>query len=188
MLSGVGDAAALGKHGIASVHHLPGVGQNLQDHPDFVFGFTSDAPYFAGLSFGGIAPYPQGHRAISARAARADDLEHRRMRRLPEDAARSRRARHPAAFLHGAWSNDHGRKPRWGTGFSCHVCLLRPASRGSVWLQQRRSARSRPRSIRTSSARTATRDHGRGLQDDASGCSIRRRCGRCRRRTCSPQT
>jgi choline dehydrogenase-like flavoprotein len=30
--------------------------------------------------------------------------------------------------------NDHGRKPRWGTGFSCHVCLLRPKSRGSVWL------------------------------------------------------
>ena len=29
---------------------------------------------------------------------------------------------------------DHGRKPRWGTGFSCHVCLLRPKSRGSVWL------------------------------------------------------
>ena len=50
MLSGVGDAAALGKHGIASVHHLPGVGQNLQDHPDFVFGFASDAPYFSGLS------------------------------------------------------------------------------------------------------------------------------------------
>ena len=50
MLSGVGDAAALAKHGIASVHHLPGVGQNLQDHPDFVFGFMSDAPYFTGLS------------------------------------------------------------------------------------------------------------------------------------------
>ncbi|HEY4818756.1 MAG TPA: GMC family oxidoreductase N-terminal domain-containing protein, partial [Candidatus Acidoferrum sp.] len=45
MLSGVGDQAALAKHGIASVHHLPGVGGNLQDHPDFVFGFTSDAPY-----------------------------------------------------------------------------------------------------------------------------------------------
>ncbi|WP_204322703.1 GMC family oxidoreductase N-terminal domain-containing protein, partial [Streptococcus pneumoniae] len=55
MLSGVGDAAALQQHGIASVHHLPGVGKNLQDHPDFVFGFTSDSPYFAGLSFGGIA-------------------------------------------------------------------------------------------------------------------------------------
>ena len=34
-----------------------------------------------------------------------------------------------------AMVNDHGRKPRWGTGFSCHVCLLRPKSRGSVWLQ-----------------------------------------------------
>jgi choline dehydrogenase-like flavoprotein len=34
-----------------------------------------------------------------------------------------------------AMVNDHGRQPRWGTGFSCHVCLLRPESRGSVWLQ-----------------------------------------------------
>ena len=50
MLSGVGDGAALGKHGIASVHHLPGVGQNLQDHPDFVFGYMSDNPNFAGIS------------------------------------------------------------------------------------------------------------------------------------------
>jgi choline dehydrogenase-like flavoprotein len=55
MLSGVGDRAALAKLGIATTHHLPGVGQNLQDHPDFIFGFTSDAPYFAGLSFSGIA-------------------------------------------------------------------------------------------------------------------------------------
>jgi choline dehydrogenase-like flavoprotein len=33
-----------------------------------------------------------------------------------------------------AMVSDHGRKPRFGTGFSCHVCLLRPKSRGSVWL------------------------------------------------------
>ena len=30
--SGIGDAARLGGLGIASVHHLPGVGENLQDH------------------------------------------------------------------------------------------------------------------------------------------------------------
>src|SRR5260370_13876211 len=54
MLSGVGDNAALAKHGIATTHHLPGVRQNLQDHPDFVFAFTSDSPYFAGLAFVGI--------------------------------------------------------------------------------------------------------------------------------------
>jgi choline dehydrogenase len=32
MLSGIGPAGHLGQHGIAVVHDLPGVGQNLQDH------------------------------------------------------------------------------------------------------------------------------------------------------------
>jgi len=34
MLSGIGDAKHLKEHGIATVHHLPGVGQNVQDHVD----------------------------------------------------------------------------------------------------------------------------------------------------------
>ena len=134
MLSGVGDSAALGKHGIASVHHLPGVGQNLQDHPDFVFGFTSDAPYFAGLSFGGIARIFKGI------------AQYRRERRGPmtsniAECGGFLKTRPdldvPDIQLHFcmAMVHDHGRKPRWGTGFSCHVCLLRPESRGSVWLQ-----------------------------------------------------
>jgi choline dehydrogenase-like flavoprotein len=100
MLSGVGDSAALAKHGIATTHHLPGVGRNLQDHPDFVFCFTSDAPYFAGLSFGGIARIFKGI-AQYRRAARTDDVEHRRMRRFPQNPPRPRRARYPVAFLHG---------------------------------------------------------------------------------------
>src|SRR4051812_33065396 len=40
MLSGIGDGMMLAKHGIATTHHSPGVGQNLQDHPDFIFGYT----------------------------------------------------------------------------------------------------------------------------------------------------
>ena len=134
MLSGVGDSAALAKHGIATVHHLPGVGQNLQDHPDFVFGFTSDAPYFAGLSFGGIARIFKGI------------AQYRRERRGPmtsnvAECGGFLKTRPdldvPDIQLHFcmAMVADHGRKPRWGTGFSCHVCLLRPKSRGSVWLQ-----------------------------------------------------
>ena len=134
MLSGVGDGAALAKHGIATTHHLPGVGQNLQDHPDFVFGFASDAPYFAGLSFGGIARIFKGI------------AQYRRERRGPmtsniAECGGFLKTRPdlevPDIQLHFcmAMVNDHGRKPRWGTGFSCHVCLLRPASRGSVWLQ-----------------------------------------------------
>src|SRR5262249_24304289 len=33
MLSGIGDEAELRRHGIAIRQHLPGVGQNYQDHP-----------------------------------------------------------------------------------------------------------------------------------------------------------
>src|SRR4030081_551945 len=133
MLSGVGDSAALAKHGIATTHHLPGVGQNLQDHPDFVFGFTSDAPYFAGLSLSGIARIFKGI------------AQYRRERRGPmtsnvAECGGFLKTRAdpdvPDIQLHFfmALVNDHGRKPRWGTGFSCHVCLLRPKSRGSVSL------------------------------------------------------
>jgi choline dehydrogenase len=32
MLSGIGDAGELGRHGISVIEHLPGVGQNFQDH------------------------------------------------------------------------------------------------------------------------------------------------------------
>ena len=35
MQSGIGDADELQKHGIRVIQHLPGVGQNLQDHPVF---------------------------------------------------------------------------------------------------------------------------------------------------------
>ena len=133
LLSGVGDAAELQKLGIASVHNLPGVGKNLQDHPDFVFGFASDAPYFAGLSFGGIARIFKGI------------AQYRRERRGPmtsnvAECGGFLKTRPdlsvPDIQLHFcmAMIEDHGRKRRWGTGFSCHVCVLRPKSRGSVWL------------------------------------------------------
>ncbi|WP_170991514.1 GMC family oxidoreductase [Bradyrhizobium elkanii] len=133
MLSGVGDAAALGKHGLASVHHLPGVGQNLQDHPDFIFGYMSGNPNFAGISLKGM---PRLVRAI---------MQYRRERRGPltsnfAECGGFLKTRPdldiPDIQLHFgmAMVDDHGRKRHGGTGFSCHVCLLRPKSRGSVAL------------------------------------------------------
>jgi choline dehydrogenase-like flavoprotein len=77
MLSGVGDSADLSRHGIASVHHLPGVGKNLQDHPDFVFGFASDAPSFLRPVLGAASRIIKGVSAVPARAARADDIKRR---------------------------------------------------------------------------------------------------------------
>ena len=133
MLSGVGDGAALGKHGIASVHHLPGVGQNLQDHPDFVFGYMSDNPNFNGIS---LKALPRLLRAIG---------QYRRERRGPmtsnfAECGGFLKTRPdldvPDIQLHFgmAMADDHGRKRHRGTGFTCHVCLLRPKSRGNVAL------------------------------------------------------
>lgn len=31
--------------------------------------------------------------------------------------------------------DDHGRRKHKDAGFSCHICLLRPKSRGGVWLK-----------------------------------------------------
>ena len=133
MLSGVGDSAALGKHGIATVHHLPGVGQNLQDHPDFVFGYMSDNPNFNGIS---LKALPRLLRAIG---------QYRRERRGPMTSNFAECGGFlktqpdldiPDIQLHFgmALADDHGRKRHRGTGFTCHVCLLRPKSRGSVSL------------------------------------------------------
>jgi choline dehydrogenase-like flavoprotein len=133
LLSGVGDGAALAEHGIASVQHLPGVGRNLQDHPDFVFGFASDAPYFSGLSWSGmgrilkgIGQYRRERRGpLTSNVAECGGF----LKTRPDLGL-------PDIQLHFcmAMVEDHGRKPRWGTGFSCHVCLLRPKSIGGVWL------------------------------------------------------
>jgi choline dehydrogenase-like flavoprotein len=134
MLSGVGDAPELAKVGIGTIHHLPGVGRNLHDHPDFVFGYTSDDPNFFGASFASslrmmqaIAEYERNQRGpISSNFAEGGGFL---KSRSDLDA--------PDLQLHFAVAmvDDHGRKFHWGGGFSCHVAYLRPKSRGSVWLK-----------------------------------------------------
>src|SRR3974390_2347221 len=54
MLSGIGDGNELRKLGIEVVRHLPGVGRNLQDHPDFVFGYKAPSLDLLGLSAAGF--------------------------------------------------------------------------------------------------------------------------------------
>jgi choline dehydrogenase len=44
MLSGIGPAAHLAEHGVAVVADRPGVGQNLQDHPEVYIQFASKQP------------------------------------------------------------------------------------------------------------------------------------------------
>jgi choline dehydrogenase len=43
-LSGIGDRSVLERHGVAVVHHLPGVGENLRDHPNARLTFECSQP------------------------------------------------------------------------------------------------------------------------------------------------
>ncbi len=133
MLSGVGDAAALRRLGIAPVLDLPGVGANLHDHPDVVLGYKSASRDLLGISFGGVAAlfsaigrYRRERRGMVATnfAEAGGFLKTRPGLELPD------------VQLHFvvAIVDDHARKLRLGHGFTCHVCALRPKSRGAVRL------------------------------------------------------
>jgi choline dehydrogenase-like flavoprotein len=134
MLSGVGPSEHLQEHGIAVVHDLPGVGQNLHDHPDVVL--VVNAPRLRdlfGMSVTGVVRLVQGifewrkHRTgmLTTNFAEAGGF----IRSDPSQPV-------PDLQLHFVIGKlvDHGRKTVFGHGYSCHVCLLRPQSRGSVRL------------------------------------------------------
>ena len=137
MLSGVGPVAELSKHGIGVVHDLPGVGQNLQDHLDATQVMV--APQMKesfGVSFGGIArvlkaiPQWRQHRRgiLTTNFAEAGGF-------IKSQASEAI----PDLQLHFVIAKlvDHGRKTVLGHGYSGHVCVLRPKSRGSVTLSSR---------------------------------------------------
>ncbi len=134
MLSGIGPHDHLQSVGIATQHHLPGVGRHLQDHVDVVQ--VVDAPGLHdlfGLSLPGAWRMLQGvrewrrHRRgmLTTNFAEAGGF----VKSRPEEAI-------PDLQLHFVVGKllDHGRTTVFGHGYSCHVCLLRPASRGSVQL------------------------------------------------------
>lgn len=134
MLSGIGPGAELRQHGISVLHDLPGVGANLHDHPDVVLGV--DAPHqkdFFGLSMVGLW---RGLRAIQQwRSARRGAFTSN----FAEAGAFIKSgpaAATPDLQLHFVVGKlvDHGRKTVFGHGYSCHVCLLRPSSRGTLKL------------------------------------------------------
>ena len=133
LLSGVGPAQDLQAQGIDVVHDLPGVGANLQDHPDFIFGYQINDTDLVGLSLKGslrmikeIARWrKEGRGMVASNFAEAGGF----LKTRPDLPL-------PDVQLHFvvAVVDDHARKQHLGHGYSCHVCLLRPKSVGSLKL------------------------------------------------------
>ena len=137
MLSGIGAGAQLQQHGIACVHDLPGVGQHLHDHPDVVQ--VMDAPGLTelfGVSPRGVLNILRGMwqwrstrtGLLTTNFAEAGGF----IKSSSEEPV-------PDLQLHFVIGKlvDHGRQTVLGHGYSCHVCLLQPQSRGSVKLVSR---------------------------------------------------
>jgi choline dehydrogenase-like flavoprotein len=134
MLSGIGQGAQLQQHGIPVIHDLPGVGEHLHDHPDVVQ--VVEAPQLKdlfGISTSGLWQAARG--VLEWRRQRTGMLTTNFaesggfIRSQPQEAR-------PDLQLHFVIGKlvDHGRTTVFGHGYSCHVCLLRPRSRGSLRL------------------------------------------------------
>ena len=131
--SGVGASEDIKPHGIELIHELPGVGRNLQDHIDFNFCFKTNDKNTLGFSPGGFLKMLgetvkwliHGNSMISSTLSEAGGF-------LKTDPSLDR----PDIQHHFVMGliDDHLRKLHYGYGYSCHVCLLRPYSRGSVSL------------------------------------------------------
>jgi len=133
MLSGIGPGAHLKDKGIEVTLDRDGVGANLQDHIDYVSSWETRSTEPFGDSLGGT------WRMVKA------IFEHRTKRTgimttcfAEAGGFWKSRPDLPAPDIQyhfvPAMLEDHGRTKVKGHGFSCHACVLRPESRGTVRL------------------------------------------------------
>src|SRR5262249_34469294 len=131
MLSGIGPADHLKSVGIRPLHDLPGVGGNLQDHLDaslLQFCKTRDTydtaskllslyRYWKDKKGPGTSPIAESGGFLSTRSGlSAPDIQ---LHFLPVLVA------------------DHGRTKLKKSGYTLHVCALRPESRGTIRLHSK---------------------------------------------------
>ena len=129
MLSGIGPASTLQQCGISVVVDLPGVGQNLQDHPSVSTTFHCKQPVTlaSAESIGNLARY-----LIFGRGPLTSNIgEALGFIRTREDLA----APNIELIFAPAFFMEHGAANPQGHGFTVGVILLRPDSRGSITLK-----------------------------------------------------
>ena len=134
MLSGVGPAAELQRMGIPVVHDLPGVGENLQDHIDHVQTWRTSSKHetFGVSARGGArmaAAIPEWKRKRTGLVTTNFAESGAFVRSAPEIEVPDLQMVFVVAVV-----DDHSRKLHLGHGYSCHIEVLRPHSRGHVKL------------------------------------------------------
>jgi len=133
-LSGVGRPDDIQPHGIEMVQELEGVGQNLQDHLDFILANKSKDTDNFGIGLRGTINLTKhilnwrktGEGMVATPFAEAGAF----LKTAPS-------LDRPDIQLHFVISivDDHAKKLHLGYGYSLHVCALHPYSRGEVTLQ-----------------------------------------------------
>jgi choline dehydrogenase len=136
MLSGIGDANELNEQGIDCVHELKGVGKNLQEHVDACVLVKSKKTDGFTLSVTGLLKMlPDTVKYIMGKKGKLANsiLEAGGFIKSNEHAQRPDIQLHMLPLLY----DDNGRDLKLLSqhGFSCHICVLRPESTGTVSLK-----------------------------------------------------
>ena len=133
LLSGIGPADEIRRHGIAVVQDLPGVGRNLQDHLELYVQYASKEPITLYVTENPIRRVAIGARwfLLKSGLGASAHLEAGAFIRRNAEVA------HPDLQYHFLPSlvNDHGRKPIGRHGFQAHVGPMRPTSAGTLRLR-----------------------------------------------------
>ncbi|WP_039037420.1 choline dehydrogenase [Pseudoalteromonas sp. ECSMB14103] len=132
-LSGIGDKDILEKAGVEVSHHLPGVGQNLQDHLEFYFQYKCKQPITLNGKLGLISKGLIGAKWLLTRKGlgATNHFESCAFIRSKPGVEWPDIQYH---FLPAAMRYD-GRSAFAGHGFQVHVGHNKPKSRGSVTIQ-----------------------------------------------------
>jgi choline dehydrogenase-like flavoprotein len=132
--SGIGNENFLQSKGIECLVNLKGVGENLQDHIDYITSHRVDSWELFGkptrsLKFFLRAPLELLKYVLASKGMWTSNLAEGGAFIKSDDSLEV-----PDLQLHFTVGmvEDHGRADVWGNGFSCHVCLLRPKSLGTV--------------------------------------------------------
>jgi len=133
--SGIGNQAHLNALDIEVNTHLPGVGQNLQDHLDGTILFRTKQSRSYGLSIPGLFKNtlePLNYVLKKKGMFTSNIAEGGAFFKSHPEAELADIQLH---FLPGLLV-DHGRSIPWGHGFTIHFCNLYPKSRGEILLKK----------------------------------------------------